>query len=403
MTIAASAVGSSTGSFYVGVASPTSGLASSLNIAYVSFVPLNEGSALFPATLPLNTAHTFSFGPSSRDDAASYFQFTATTAGNYYFNPTSSSYYSLYLYSDSGFSTLISSSTNNYNIACTLSGLSASTNYYLKLVNCNSFKASFTGILAPFSSLTLHNEGLTAEGTISPVGLTLGTAHAASVGVNNYDVSSYYSFTTDSNGGAVVSVSGLSVSAETLAVYIGTSSTFASYSYSNNLYAVSSSTVSYTLVGLLPSTTYYLRITDSSKSATSACTFNLTVSGLTVTNLSLSADGTYTPGAITSSAPYVYYRVPVTAGSIYTISWDDNDSGSGTYTFDAKVSAYSGSRANTYFTEVDAGYQASAQKTITAANGYVMILVLPYNAGYTGTFGIRIAQAPSGGLTVTVQ
>jgi hypothetical protein len=392
MTIAASAADPNTGSFYVGVASPTSGLASSLNFAYVSFVALNEGSVSSPVTLPLSTTHTFPFGPYGRDDANSYYKFTTTTAGSYYFSPTiSSGSYNIYLYSNSDFSTLVSSSSNLTSAGYTLNGLSAGTIYYLKLLNCNTAKASFAGFLAPFSSLTLHNEGLTANGTISAVGLTLGTDHAATVGVTSYDGSSYYSFTTDSNGGATISVSGLSVSAETLGLYIGTVSTFASYSYSSTLSATSGATVFVNFFDLSPSTTYYLKITDSSKSAASACTFNLNVSGLTVTDLSLSADGTYTLGTISTTTPYVYYRVPVTSGSSYVISWDDHYSGSGTYSLDVKASAYAGSRASTYFSSVDSGYNTIDLQTITAANGYVMILVLPYSTGGTGTFGIRIA------------
>ena len=102
----------------------------------------SEGSENNPVELTLSTAHSGKVeGTSSY--GKSYYKFTTTSADNYTLTMTNSDSMDCYLYSDSGFTTSVSSSYNDCTAGTNLSktftgtsssaGLSASTTYYLRI------------------------------------------------------------------------------------------------------------------------------------------------------------------------------------------------------------------------------------------------------------------------------
>jgi hypothetical protein len=392
---------------YVGVAFPSVGLQSKITTSYVSYSPKNEGSLLSPMPLTLGVSHTITVGPYNRQDCASYYCFTTTDSGYYCFYPSSmtdSTTYSAYIYSDSGFSAQLTSASLCNGTGAISRSLSAATTYYLKVVNNNSsYSTSFAGAVVLASSLTCHNEGISASGTISPVALTLGTGYLGTVGTHAYDDSSYYSFTTDGLGGACLSVTGSSSTDESLYFYVKSDTDFSTNAMSNSLTVYKGSTATCCFTSLSPNTKYYLKVTDYTKNASDAYSFTLKVSGLTPTTLSLSTNGSYTSGSITDTTPYVCYRVPITAGNLYTISWDDSYSGSGTYSLDTLVSAYSNDGSTSYFLNADSGYTSGSQRSFTATSQYVIIVVTSFNTGRTGSFGIRISTATTGAINVNAR
>lgn len=81
-----------------------------------------------------------------------------------------------------------------------------------------------------------------------------------------------------------------------------------------------------------------------------------------------------------------YYILPVTPGTEYTISWDDEYDGSGTYTGDVSVSVLSIS-GSSYFHRVDTAYDEP--KTFTPELGTTEVYIQVY--GYeSGTFGMLV-------------
>jgi hypothetical protein len=155
----------------------------------------SDGTASAPVELTVGTAKTGSV--SWYND--SYYKFTtaSTGAGSYELeigslvisgSNSSSTSVSTYLYSDSGYSTLV-----DWGGSCLAScieyfdyeALDASTTYYLRI----------SGWGDVTYSLTVSRGG--SEGSKNnPVELTLGTAHSGSVEGTNYYGKSYYKFTT---------------------------------------------------------------------------------------------------------------------------------------------------------------------------------------------------------------
>ena len=149
----------------------------------------SDGTAAAPVELTVGTAKTGSVAWAND----SFYKFTtaSTGAGSYELGIgsfSSSTSVSTYLYSDSGYSTLVDWGSSCL-AACTeyfdYEALDASTTYYLRIVGWGD--VTYT--------LTLSQGG--SEGSKNnPVALTLGTAHPGSVeGTSSYG-KSYYTFTT---------------------------------------------------------------------------------------------------------------------------------------------------------------------------------------------------------------
>ena len=101
----------------------------------------SEGSKNYPVGLTLSTAHSGKV-EGTNYYGKSYYQFTTAAADNYTLTMTNSDSMDCDLYSDSGFSTLVSSSYNGCTPGTNLSntfygssgtGLSGSTTYYLRI------------------------------------------------------------------------------------------------------------------------------------------------------------------------------------------------------------------------------------------------------------------------------
>ena len=154
-----------------------------------------DGSASAPVELTVGTAKSGATGRYGY----SYYKFTtpSTGAGSYELeiaslvitnSYSSSSSVIIYIYSDSGYSTVL-----DYGDSCLASctqyfsykALDASTTYYLRMYGYGDLTYSLTVSLG-------GSEG----STNNPVELTLGTAHSGSVEGTNYYGKSYYKFTT---------------------------------------------------------------------------------------------------------------------------------------------------------------------------------------------------------------
>ena len=149
----------------------------------------SDGTASAPVELTVGTEKTGSVTWAND----SYYKFTtaSTGAGSYELGIgsfSSSTSVSTYLYSDSGYSTLVDWGSSCL-ASCTeyfdYEALDASTTYYLRIVGWGDL--TYT--------LTLSQGG--SEGSKNnPVALVLGTAHSGSVEGTSYYGKSYYKFTT---------------------------------------------------------------------------------------------------------------------------------------------------------------------------------------------------------------
>ncbi len=154
-----------------------------------------DGSASAPVELTVGTAKSGATGRYGY----SYYKFTtpSTGAGSYELeiaslvitnSYSSSSSVIVYLYSDSGYSTML-----NWGDSCLAScteyfdyrAFDASTTYYLRMYGYGDLTYSLT-----------VSKGGSEGSTNNPVELTLGTAHSGSVEGTNYYGKSYYKFTT---------------------------------------------------------------------------------------------------------------------------------------------------------------------------------------------------------------
>ena len=154
-----------------------------------------DGSASAPVELTVGTAKSGATGRYGY----SYYKFTtpSTGAGSYELeiaslvitnSYSSSSSVIIYIYSDSGYSTVL-----DYGDSCLASctqyfsykALDASTTYYLRMYGYGDLTYSLT-----------VSKGGSEGSTNNPVELTLGTAHSGSVEGTNYYGKSYYKFTT---------------------------------------------------------------------------------------------------------------------------------------------------------------------------------------------------------------
>jgi len=122
-------------------------------------------------------------------------------------------------------------------------------------------------------------------------------------------------------------------------------------------------------------------------SKTSGIVTVLEGSGTKVDPFKLTADK-WADGIITSTTTEVWYSFDATSGTTYRVWWNEENSPGGSKTLDVKVSGYySDDTSISSFTDVDTSWTTeksfSASKTDT-----VLLKVLPYYSGYTGTFGI---------------
>ena len=154
-----------------------------------------DGTASAPVELTVGTAKTG--GVTWANDSFYKFTTASTGAGSYELgigslvisgSNSSSTSVSTYLYSDSGYSTLLDWGSGCL-ASCTeyfdYKALDASTTYYLRISGWGDVTYSLT-----------VSEGGSEGSTNNPVELTLGTAHSGSVEGTNYYGKSYYTFTT---------------------------------------------------------------------------------------------------------------------------------------------------------------------------------------------------------------
>jgi hypothetical protein len=383
------------GTYYLGVAAGAAAVAPTIRVNAI----FNEGSVASPVSVALDTNRTFKLG-NVTGQTYSYYGFTTTTAGTYYFvSPSSVSYYST-LYSDSAFSTTVKSSTYA-NGEYALTGLSAATTYYWRLQNNNGANLNFTGrLVSPTAAAAeTYNEGSIA----SPVTLTLGTARNATFGGHSWNRNSYYTFTTGPSPAPYLLHFGTFPSTlPYIYYYLGTDATFASYNTSNS---TNSSDLNISV--LAANTTYYLRLMPSSSYPfDSQATLAVTLSARSCIELSIGANASaaYTAGSIASGQLDAWYHVSLlnSNGSTFRINWDNAYNGSGTYTLYTNVSAYRGN-GTSYFTGMSSGYGNNYQQIVVpSGEADAFIRVLPAYSGDTGSFGVRFIYPPTGSIVVTV-
>jgi fibronectin type 3 domain-containing protein len=95
--------------------------------------------------------------------------------------------------------------------------------------------------------------------------------------------------------------------------------------------------------------------------------------------------GQWAAGSVSSSSSTQYHYFYATAGTSYTVRWNDHYQGDGTKTGDVYVFAYWYDTNTSIFSDVDSGY-TSGQTFTASRTGYVMLCVY-YNGYYTGTPG----------------
>ena len=104
----------------------------------------------------------------------------------------------------------------------------------------------------------------------------------------------------------------------------------------------------------------------------------------------LLTNGTYQPGTLAGSGGAVWYYLPVTPGTTYTVNWNDSYQGTGQYSLDVVVSSYKTDQVTPYFTSVDSGYNTGQSITPGAGENYIYLKVQAFNSSSTGTFAVKV-------------
>jgi hypothetical protein len=108
-------------------------------------------------------------------------------------------------------------------------------------------------------------------------------------------------------------------------------------------------------------------------------------------------EGSWTQGYI-GAGDVKWYSFTASPGNAYEVSWDDSYRGSGSYTADIEVSAYSSSQTPLFSPQetVDTAYAAPQQ--ISGYSGTVYLKVQGFNSSETGSYAIKYSQAGAGAL-----
>ena len=241
-----------------------------------------DGTAAAPVELTVGTAKS----GATCSHGYSYYKFTtsSTGAGSYELeiaslvisnSYSSSSSVNTYLYSDSGYSTLIDWGDGCL-ASCTVyfdyMALDASTTYYLRIYGYGNVTYSLT-----------VSEGGSEGSKSNPVELTLGTAHSGSVeGTSSYG-RSYYKFTTSAADNYTLTMN--NSDALDCQLYSDSAFLYVVDSYYNECTAGTNISDNFTGAdasygtpgsGLSASTAYYLKIEGESSTAKTT-TYNITV------------------------------------------------------------------------------------------------------------------------------
>jgi hypothetical protein len=346
--------------------------------------PLNEGSAVGPVGLSPNSDHTFIIGPSA-DSAqnTSYYSFTTGDAGDYALD-TPAGYFTATLYSDSGFSSALSTQAGNY-FGWTMNGLAAATTYYLKLENPAPDFTSFSGRIMDPSAIAAAND---SQGSVAvPQALTLDSAFAARIGGRVYDRTSTYTFTTGPGSDYTISASGISPSS-LLSFDVYTEA--AEYLCSGSVVGASGSM---SILPLSAASTYYLFAYNNNASG-GAVGFDLEVqTASTPTFTALPADGSWTAGSLPSRGSARWYVATVAENTSYTLRCDSGTDGSGAYTAKATVSAFEADRLTPYFANEELTYTTPQTINVPAGQTSLYVCVSDYDEAVLwsgGSFALRL-------------
>jgi uncharacterized repeat protein (TIGR02543 family) len=104
-------------------------------------------------------------------------------------------------------------------------------------------------------------------------------------------------------------------------------------------------------------------------------------------SLPLPIGSSWTPGTLTPGGVN-WYSFSVTGGS-YSVNWNDSDNGTGLYSCDIKVSAYTGGGTN-IFGEVDTGH--TTPQIISGWPGTIYLKVEGYTPASSGNYDIRVTS-----------
>jgi hypothetical protein len=361
--------------------------------------PTSEGSAAAPVSLILDADHVFTMGTAANGGGSSYYRFTTATAGDHYFSPAWTSGYTCAIFSDSAFSVSVAalpaSSGESF-----LGSLSASTTYYLRLTNGQA-TAGVSASGRIISAATV-NASVFGEGSIaSPVSLTLEDEHAVKLGGHLWNRRSYYAFTTGSDGELTLDFA-FPAGLDSVAYDLGIDPTFQTFTVSGI-----SSSQDIDPGALSAATPYFLRITGRAIFE-GPKTLPLILTGYPTDNIILPLGATagttaFTRGDLTSSVQEIKYRVilPNASGGKYCIFWDDSGQGSGTYTANVWVQAYNKGGVS-YFSQ-NSAFNTAQTVPVAAGERAIIIRVIPYSTGGSGSFGIKCVNQSTGTGIIHIQ
>lgn len=383
--------------YYVGVSNTGSATAVSSVSFAVAIPPANEGSISSPVVLTEGALKSLKVGVAGASDKYSYYSFTPTESGDYYWEGTASisASYRLGTSADSS-SYLVAGS---YFSGAWFTNLISGTTYYIRLESYTATSTTYNAtILSPSAISTLTK----AEGRpYAPVSLTIDLPRSGKVGYYRYSGSSYYEFTTGSGALYQVNVTGITGAA--------TGIEYAVKDMSRNPVAAGSSSTAKTLI-LAPNTKYLLQTsysgTISDYTNAGQTTYTLAVNNASAPSSTTLTANTPYQGSITTGGTTAYYSVTLMPGT-YAIAWEDsyNKAAGTAATLDIDVSAYSGDYRTSYFYQSDAGYPTPQSITVTGTTAQTVNLVVRAYAGSTstGTFWLTVSVPSLGNLNITVQ
>ena len=286
--------------------------------------------------------------------------------------------YSVQRASDAGFTTgLVSNTVASGTTTLNVTGLTASTPYFFRVVSVNASGNTNSG------TLTLTTPVLAPVATSAPTA-TLVTPNSLTL-----------NWTAPTTGGAIASYT----------VQSATNTGFTSGLVTTAL--ISNTATSYNVTGLAPSTTYYFRVIAVNATSTATSSALTQATAIAVPGVT----GTPTATAITATGLTLNWSAPTTGGTVanYTVQYATNSSFTGATSSAAVTSTtynVSGLTAGTtyWFRVVANNASASTNSssvsatTMTAVAQAAALATLPAPATVTGLSGVTTDRVISAGM-----
>lgn len=361
-----------------------------LNMA-ADYPPAHEGLPAAPAVLePSREFRTFLLGQVGGGEDTSWYAIKASETGTWWLDMPYSSDYRWELTGAGDPSVVLGSGANTTGLKF---DLTAGMDYLLTLKNTKA--PQDLKILGRLLSPTLVEISRFSEGSPSlPVTYPLEIPGTWKMGGRNFDCTSWLRITAGSGGWQEFNFGEAGTGSYSVELYRGDPSAGPLLTWSNTENVVQR-------VKLNTAEVYTLKAFGQFSSGIKETLWPVRILTTELPLATLVTTEVWHSGTLSAGAAD-WYQFPVQGGQWYLVSWDDKSQGTGGFSGDIRVSAYTAGRKEPLFLYKDKGYSTRWVVQVPPGEGELFCLVQGLNPGSLGTYGLKVA-VDGGGLNVQVK